>query len=93
MVKPKEFPIKRAFIEETLPQRNSWRATTFNKPLARHYPSTAESHQTPNVHFDEERRLAQSTGVDLEKVWSRSSVVKEKEISTSSILTKGSLRS
>ena len=48
-------------------------------PLARFYLLYRWSYQTAKVHFDEARKLAQSVGVDLEKVWNRSFVVKEKE--------------
>jgi len=48
-------------------------------PLSRFYLLYRWSYQTAKVHFDEARKLAQSVGVDLEKVWNRSFVVKEKE--------------
>jgi pentatricopeptide repeat protein len=48
-------------------------------PLSRFYLLYRWSYQTAKVHFDEARKLAQSVGVDLEKVWNRSFVIKEKE--------------
>ena len=48
-------------------------------PLSRFYLLYRWSYQTAKVHFDEARKLAQSVGVDLEKVWNRGFVVKEKE--------------
>jgi len=48
-------------------------------PLSRFYLLYRWSYQTAKVHFDEARKLAQSVGVDLEKVWNRSFVVKDKE--------------
>ena len=48
-------------------------------PLARFYLLYRWSYQTAKVHFDEARKLAQSVGVDLQKVWNRSFVVKDKE--------------
>ncbi len=48
-------------------------------PLSRFYLLYRWSYQTAKVHFDEARKLAQSVGVNLEKVWNRSFVVKEKE--------------
>ena len=48
-------------------------------PLSRFYLLYRWSYQTAKVHFDEARKLAQSVGVDLEKVWNRSFVIKDKE--------------
>jgi len=48
-------------------------------PLSRFYLLYRWSYQTAKVHFDEARKLAQSVGVDLEKVWNRGFVVKDKE--------------
>lgn len=48
-------------------------------PLSRFYLLFRWSYQTAKVHFDEARKLAQSVGVDLEKVWNRGFIVKDKE--------------
>ncbi len=48
-------------------------------PLSRFYLLYRWSYGTARVHFDEARKLAQSVGVDLERVWNRTFVRKEKE--------------
>lgn len=48
-------------------------------PLSRFYLLYRWSYQTAKVQFDEARKLAQSFGVDLEKVWNKGFVVKDKE--------------
>jgi adenine-specific DNA methylase len=48
-------------------------------PLTRFYLLWRWIYQEAKVHFDDARKLAQSTGVDLEKEWNRGFIKKEKE--------------
>jgi len=48
-------------------------------PLTRFYLLWRWTYQDAKVHFDDARKLAQSTGVDLAKVWNRGFIIKEKE--------------
>ena len=48
-------------------------------PLTRFYILWRWTYQEAKVHFDDARKLAQSTGIDLEKEWNRGFIKKEKE--------------
>ena len=48
-------------------------------PLTRFYLLWRWSYGETKIHFDDARKLASSTGVDLEKEWNKGFIVKEKE--------------
>lgn len=48
-------------------------------PLTRFYILWRWTYKDAKVHFDDARKLAQSTGVDLEKEWNKGFIRKEKE--------------
>ena len=48
-------------------------------PLTRFYVLWRWTYGEAKVHFDDARKLAQSTGIDLDKVWNRGFIRKEKE--------------
>ncbi|MCW3136240.1 MAG: hypothetical protein N2V77_04805 [Canidatus Methanoxibalbensis ujae] len=51
-------------------------------PLTRFYLLWRWTYGEARVHFDDARKLAQSTGVDLEKEWNKGFIKKEKEFIT-----------
>ncbi|MEM3255907.1 MAG: DUF1156 domain-containing protein, partial [Thermoplasmatales archaeon] len=48
-------------------------------PLTRFYLLWRWTYQEAKVHFDDARKLAQSTGVDLAKEWNKGFIIKDKE--------------
>ena len=48
-------------------------------PLTRFYILWRWTYGEAKVHFDDARKLAQSTGIDLEKVWNKGFIKKERE--------------
>jgi adenine-specific DNA methylase len=48
-------------------------------PLTRFYILWRWTYQEGKVHFDDARKLAQSTGIDLAKEWNRGFIIKDKE--------------
>jgi adenine-specific DNA methylase len=48
-------------------------------PLTRFYLLYRWTYQEAKVHFDEARKLAQSTGIDLAKEWNKGFIIKDKE--------------
>jgi len=48
-------------------------------PLTRFYILWRWSYGESKVHFDDARKLAQSTGIDISKIWNKSFIKKEKE--------------